>query len=352
MKTSMTPAMNCPASVSQSDTVMLAHGEGGRLMRRLILERIAWRFGAGDVQFHSDAACLGKLAGDVALTTDSYVVSPLFFPGGDIGTLAVHGTVNDLAMSGARPLFLTLSLILEEGLPLAMLDQVIESVAATAKACGVKIVAGDTKVVPHGAADGMFINTTGVGVYEFHQRMSAANIHPGDSLIISGPIARHGLAVLAARESIALSPSPRSDSAPLHRVAAELLETLGADLRTMRDATRGGVAAVLHEWAEESGHAMWVDGNCLPILPESRGVCELLGLDPLFVANEGTFVAAVAPHHVNQALAILQSHLTIGCPASIGCVRHRELSPVLISRGLGADQPLDEPPVAMLPRIC
>jgi hydrogenase expression/formation protein HypE len=352
MNTTEYPAMSCPASVSQTDIVTLAHGEGGRVMRRLIRERIAMRFGEGDVQFQSDAACLGKLGGDVALTTDSYVVSPLFFPGGDIGSLAVHGTVNDLAMSGARPLFLTLSLILEEGLPLATLDRVIDSVAARARDCDVKIVAGDTKVVPYGAADGMFINTAGVGVYESPHRMSAANIRPGDGLIISGPIARHGLAVLAARESIGLSPSPRSDLAPLHRVAAELLRTLGADLRTMRDATRGGVAAVLHEWAEESGYAMWVDEGCLPILPESRGVCELLGLDPLFIANEGTFVAAIAPHRVDQALDILQSHLAIGCPASTGCVRHRELSPVLISRGLGADQPLDEPLMAMLPRIC
>lgn len=344
--------ITCPVPVLPTKTITLSHGEGGRVMRRMIRDSIARKFGDRTVQLHSDAACLGKLTGEVAMTTDSYVVSPLFFPGGDIGSLAVHGTVNDLAMSGAKPLFMTLSLILEEGLPLETLDRIIDSIASATERCEIQMVAGDTKVVPQGAADGIFINTTGIGVHEAARRISATHIRPDDCLIVSGPIARHGLAVLAARESIAFDPPPRSDSAPLHWVAAELLKTLGDDLRTMRDATRGGVAAVLHEWAEESGHAMWVEESGLPMLPESRGVCELLGLDPLFVANEGTFVAAVAPHRVHDVLAILQSHLSIGKPALIGHARLREFSPVLISRGLGSDQPLDEPIAAMLPRIC
>ncbi|TWU50567.1 Hydrogenase isoenzymes formation protein HypE [Rubripirellula tenax] len=352
MNQSTVPNMICPMPVAPTDTITLSHGEGGRVMRRLIRDRIGAKFGDGNVQLHSDAACLGNLVGEVAMTTDSYVVSPLFFPGGDIGSLAVHGTVNDLAMAGARPLFLTLALILEEGLSVETLDSIIDSIASAARQCDVKIVAGDTKVVPKGAADQIFINTTGIGVHQHTRRMSACQIQPNDCLIVSGPLARHGLAVLAARESIALSPPPRSDSAPLHRVATELLQTLGDDLRTMRDATRGGVAAVLHEWAEESEHAMWVDESTLPLLPESRGVCELLGLDPLFVANEGTFVVAVAPDRVDDALTVLRSHAAVGEPSVIGQARRRKLSPVLVARGLGADQPLDEPIAAMLPRIC
>ncbi len=333
-------------------TITLAHGEGGRAMRRLIRDSIASKFGEDNVQLHSDAARLGVINGELAMTTDSYVVSPLFFPGGDIGSLAVHGTVNDLAMAGATPLYLTLSLILEEGFSLETLDRIIDSIAKTANQCGVKIVTGDTKVVPKGAADGIFINTTGIGVCSSTHRMTAANIQPDDCLIVSGPIARHGLAVLAARESIKFDPPPTSDSAPLHRVASEFLSLLGNDVRTMRDATRGGVAAVLHEWAEESGLTMKIDDSKLPLLLETRAVCELLGLDPMFVANEGTFVTAIEPIRADEAIAILQTHSLLGSPAIIGHTQQRRLSPVLINRGIATDQPLDEPIAAMLPRIC
>ncbi len=346
------PTSTCPVASNGSNTIMLSHGEGGRAMRRLIRDRIAAKFAGETVQLHSDAASLGKIIGEIAMTTDSYVVSPIFFPGGDIGSLAVHGTVNDLAMAGAKPLYLTLALILEEGLPLETLDRVITSIAAAARVCDVQVVAGDTKVVSKGAVDGIFINTTGIGVFHSDHRMSGSSIQPGDALIVSGPIARHGLAVLAARESIVLDPPPITDSAPLHHVAQELVDVVGGDLRTMRDATRGGVAAVLHEWAEESGQAMWIEEVRLPLLPESHGVCELLGLDPLFVANEGTFVAAVAPHRIADAMAIMQRHISLGAPAHIGQARIRQLSPVLVARGLGADHPLDEPFAAMLPRIC
>ncbi|MGB7344710.1 MAG: hydrogenase expression/formation protein HypE [Pirellulaceae bacterium] len=342
----------CYAPSSPGDTITLSHGEGGPAMRRLIRDRIAAKFSGNSIQLHSDAASLGKIAGEIAMTTDSFVVSPIFFPGGDIGSLAVHGTVNDLAMAGAKPLYLTLSLILEEGFPVLTLDRVVDSVAQAAKACDVKVVAGDTKVVSKGAADGIFINTAGIGVYLSDRKLAATAIQSDDVLIVSGPIARHGLAVLAARESLGFTPPPTSDSAPLHLVAAELASALGEDLRTMRDATRGGVSAVLHEWAEESGLAMRIDDSKVPLLPESHSVCELLGLDPLFVANEGTFVAAVAPHRVDDAIAIMQRHAQAGSPAAVGHVRTRQLSPVLISRGLGGDQPLDEPIAAMLPRIC
>ncbi len=344
--------LTCPTPIPASDTIALAHGEGGRVMRRFIRDSIVAKFGLGNVQFHSDAARLEITSGEIAMTTDSYVVSPIFFPGGDIGSLAVHGTLNDLAMAGAKPLYLTLALILEEGLSLETFARIIDSIATATHRCDAKIVAGDTKVVPKGAADGIFINTTGVGVYQSSHRMSAVNVQPGDCLIVSGPIARHGLAVLAARESITFDPPPSSDSASLHRVASELLMSLQGDLRTMRDATRGGVAAVLHEWAEESGLAMKIDESKLPLLPESRAVCELLGLDPLFVANEGTFVTAVAPSRVDETIRVMQAHSLIGAPAVIGYAQRRRLSPVLINRGLGTDQPLDEPTAAMLPRIC
>jgi hydrogenase expression/formation protein HypE len=344
--------IGCAVSPNRSDTITLAHGEGGRAMRRLIRQHIAAKFAGGTVQLHRDAASLGRIDGEIAMTTDSYVVSPIFFPGGDIGSLAVNGTVNDLAMSGAKPLYMTISFVLEEGLSIATLDRVVASMAAAVADCDVKVVGGDTKVVPKGAADGIFINTTGIGVFQSDHRISGVCIQPGDALIVSGPIARHGLAVLAARESIAFEPPPSTDSAALHRVAMELMDAIGQDLRTMRDATRGGVAAVMHEWAEESGHTMRIEESRLPLLPESRGVCELLGLDPLFVANEGTFVAAVAPHRIQDTLDVMRRHVSAGNPVCIGNVRLRKLSPVLISRGLGADQPLDEPLAAMLPRIC
>lgn len=343
-------SMTCPTPTTDAGVISLSHGEGGRMMRQFIRDRIAAKL--SDVQSHSDAASLGTLTGEVAVTTDSFVVSPLFFPGGDIGSLAVHGTVNDLSMAGAKPLFLTLSLILEEGLPLETFDRIIDSIAIASANCDVKIVAGDTKVVPKGAADGIFINTTGVGVHETLHRMSATNIQCDDVLIVSGPIAQHGLAVLAARESIAFDPPPISDSAPLHHLASELVRSLGPDLRTMRDATRGGVAAVLHEWAEETSLAMRIEQSQIPITRESEGVCELLGLDPLMVANEGTFLACVAKDRAGEAMKILAAHAVRGTPSVIGKVRERQISPVLISRGLGGDQPLDEPIHAMLPRIC
>lgn len=342
----------CPIPKQAGDVITLSHGEGGRVMRRLIRDRIVAKLGPKNVQLESDAACLGKLSGDIAMTTDSFVVSPLFFPGGDIGSLAVHGTINDLAMAGAKPLYLTLSLIIEEGFSIETLERVIASVASTAEHCEVKIVAGDTKVVTKGAADGLFINTTGIGRFHSSHRCNSSAVRPGDCLLVSGSIARHGIAVMAARESLGFTPEPETDSAALHHVAMELIDCLGSDLRTMRDATRGGVAAVLHEWAEESGHTMCIEESRVPVRSESQGVCELLGLDPLFIANEGTFVAAVASHRVDDALAVLRSHLRIGSPSQIGEVRIRQLSPVLVSRGVGGDQPLDEPLFAMLPRIC
>ncbi|MCY2977796.1 MAG: hydrogenase expression/formation protein HypE [Planctomycetota bacterium] len=347
----------CPVASFQHDRVMLAHGEGGRLMRRLLRERIAPAISRGNPAFstdiiENDAATFPVNDGDMAITTDSYVVSPLFFPGGDIGSLAVFGTINDLAVSGADPLWLTLGLILEEGLPFELLDRILFSIGTAAKQCGVSIVAGDTKVVPKGVLDKIFINTTGIGRVRDNGSLGSHRLHEGDAILVSGPIGHHGIAVLAAREQLGLNPAPRSDCAPLHESCRCLHNALGRDLHAMRDATRGGVSAVLHEWSEASSHTMKLRESLVPIAPNIRGACELLGLDPLYVANEGTFVAAVSPSAVPRALEVLQNldvsrHATI-----IGEVTKKQSAPVIVERLLGIWQPLDEPSGAPLPRIC
>ncbi len=348
----ISPNLQCPAvSVNKSDCVMLAHGEGGVMMRRLIRERILSQLPTLS-RVQGDSADVGRIDGSIAISTDSYVVSPLFFPGGDIGSMAVYGTVNDLSVSGAEPLWLTLSLIIEEGLPLSVLDQVIQSVAEAAKACGVRIVTGDTKVVPRGMADGLFINTTGIGRIRQPALIGPSYLQVGDMLISSGPIGRHGIAVLSARENLGFTPSPQSDSASVYQATAALQLALGCDLRTMRDATRGGVSAVMHEWSEACGLTMKLDEASLPIPPDVRGVCELLGLDPLYVANEGTFIAAVAGRSVLQALNVLKSIPQTASAAIIGKVIERRISPVVIQRLLGSLLAVDEPLGAPLPRIC
>ena len=275
-----------------------------------------------------------------------------FFPGGDIGSLAVHGTVNDLAVSGAEPLWLTLVLIIEEGLPTSVLDRVLQSIANAAARCGVRVVAGDTKVVPRGAADRLFINTTGVGQTRISPPIGPTGICEGDVLIVSGPIGQHGIAVMAARENLRLEPPPVSDSAPLHVVTAGLQHALGSKLRSMRDATRGGVAAVLHEWSDASGKTMMLDESRIPVSREIRGACELLGLDPLYVANEGTFVSAVAADGVPKALEILHHASQSNSACVIGKVIRRGIAPVVMERLLGSPRPIDEPAGAPMPRIC
>jgi hydrogenase expression/formation protein HypE len=343
--------LQCPAPTGVgSETITLAHGEGGRLLRRLLQEQI---FPALRSQFlrGEDAVILPQAHGNLAFTTDSFVVSPLFFPGGDIGTLAVFGTVNDLAVSGARPLWISLALIIEEGLPTVTLDQILQSVAAAAQRAAVTVVTGDTKVVPRGTVDKLFINTAGIGELVLPTMSGPASLAPGDRLIVSGPIGRHGVAVMAAREQFDFRPEPTSDCAPLTPAVAAL-RTAGVPIKAMRDATRGGVAAVLHEWAVACGQTMAIEERSLPLTTDVRGVCELLGLDPLHVANEGTMVVAVAPEHAQAAITILQTIEVSAGATQIGFVQTRGVAPVLIQRGLGRYQPLDEPLGAPLPRIC
>lgn len=345
----------CPVPIAvDADRITLVHGEGGRSMRRLIEETILPLVAptASSPRSLNDAARLPAISGPVAMTSDSFVVSPLFFPGGDIGSLAVFGTVNDLAVSGARPLALTLSLIIEEGLPIPLLEQILGSAARAARRSGVTIVAGDTKVVPRGAADGLYINTTGLGEFPEQSHFGTEQLSPGDQLLVSGPIGCHGMAVLCAREELHFDPPPQSDSAPLHDITAALQSRLGGQLRAMRDATRGGVTAVLHEWAEAAGVTINVIEGEIPQTPAVRGTAELLGLDPLHVANEGTMVVAVASAAVETALQVMQQFPQTASAARIGQIQDRHLAPVTIRRALGGDQPLDEPPGILLPRIC
>ncbi len=343
---------SCPnPSTFDDGRISLAHGEGGRLMRRLLSERILPALAdvapAGD----ADAAILARLAGQVVFTTDSYVVSPLFFPGGDIGKLAVIGTTNDLAVSGARPLWLSLSLIIEEGFELTLLDRVLRSVADAAREIGISIVTGDTKVVPRGAADGLFINTAGVGVLLEPRWPGPGELQCGDELVVTGTIGQHGTAVMIAREQFVVEPCPISDCASLVP-AVDALRRAEVPVVALRDATRGGVSAVLREWAAKCGWTLAVDEREVPVTPEVRGMCELLGLDPLHVANEGTMVVAVREGFGGAAVEALSRVPVARQAAIMGQVQERRVSLVVVQRGLGRYLPLDEPLGAPLPRIC
>jgi hydrogenase expression/formation protein HypE len=343
---------SCPVPIPPDDRrITLAHGEGGRLSRQMLRELILQELGNEYLAILDDAARLPRVDGPLAFTTDSFVVSPPFFPGGDIGSLAVFGTVNDLAVNGACPRWLTLSLILEEGLPRAVLRCILQSVAQAAQRADVQVVAGDTKVVPRGAADGVFINTAGIGELVEPLPPGPAHLQVGDELIVSGPIGRHGIAVLAAREDLAVDPPP-SDTAPLTPAVEALRRALGGRVRAMRDATRGGVAAVLHEWAAACGHTLSVTEERVPVPPEVRGACELLGLDPLHVANEGTMIVAVEAGAGEAAASALRAVPETAGAAVVGRVQPRGVAAVTVRRALGRERPLDDPLGAPLPRIC
>lgn len=347
-----TPASGtCPIPHAAGDCVLLAHGEGARLTRKLIRELIEPAFDNVWLRPLADAAVLPAIEGRPVVTTDSYVVSPLFFPGGDIGKLAVHGTINDLAVSGAEPLYLTLGLILEEGLPLATLQRIVQSVRAAAEACGVLVVTGDTKVVPCGAVDKVFINTTGFGRLRRQAQLGAWRVQPDDRVLVSGTIGDHGIAILAARAELAFEGELASDTVPLHDLVQSLF---AANLRPrfLRDPTRGGVAAVLHELAEAAGVTIVVDERAVPLAPAVQGACELLGLDPLHVANEGKLMLVVMPEEADAALACLRRHPLGREAAVIGTVAADMPPQVLVRGALGNLRILDEPNGAPLPRIC
>ena len=348
-----TQTWTCPLPTPSADgeVISLAQGDGGAQSRRLIQQHVARIVGNEILCRFEDAARLPALAGEIAFTTDSFVVSPLFFPGGDIGKLAVFGTVNDLIVAGARPRWLSLSLIIEEGLPTELLRRVLESIASAAKLAGVAVVTGDTKVVPRGAVDQLFLNTSGIGELIEPAPAGSGAIEVGDELLVTGHVGQHGVAILACRENLGFEPPPQTDCASLWE-AAQALRDAGIPVRAMRDATRGGVGAVLHEWASACGHTLAIESSAIPVSPEARGICELLGLDPLFLANEGMMVVAVPSGTADRVLTAWQRLPQHRSARRIGEVRARTLSPVVIQRGLGGEQALDEPIGAALPRIC
>jgi hydrogenase expression/formation protein HypE len=329
----------------KDEHVTMAHGAGGKASRALVEGLIAPLLGLEELD---DAAAVG----DLALTTDSFVVKPLRFPGGCIGELAVNGTVNDLAVAGARPLGLTLSLVLEEGLSADELRAQVEAIAAAAEAAGVEVVAGDTKVVERGKCDGMYVTTTGLGRLDPRARLSPASLEPGDRILVSGSIGDHGTAVMLARGEFELEGVVESDTRSLWPAVDALLDVAGPSLRAMRDATRGGLATVLNEFARSSGVAILVQEARIPVRPAVHGACEILGIDPMYVANEGKLVAFVAPHAADSALAALRSAPGCEDAAEIGEVRTEPPGLVLVETGFGGRRVMDMLVGDPLPRIC
>lgn len=340
----------CPIPIQQYPHILLAHGGGGRLMQQLIEQMFRPAFAS--VAPH-DAAVVPWDGRELAFTTDAYVVHPLFFPGGDIGHLAVNGTVNDLAMAGARPLYLSLSFILEEGLPMETLWRVVQSIAQAATEAKVAIVTGDTKVVDRGKGDGIFITTAGVGRVETPTPIHPKAVAVGDVLIVNGDLGRHGMAVMLARDTLAFESTIDSDTAPLAEVVLALLAA-GITPSMLRDLTRGGLVAALQEVATAAEVAIAIDEATIPIREDVAGACEILGFDPLYVANEGRFVAFVSPDQVEQTLAILRQHPSgVGAGAvAIGRVTHRGQASVAAHTLLGSTRPLDLLSGEQLPRIC
>ena len=337
-----------------SDIILLGHGSGGTLSHRLLDELIVPVLSGIGPRDQNDAAVLPPVAGRLAFTTDSYVVDPLFFPGGDIGCLAIYGTVNDLAMAGARPLHVSVGLIIEEGLAIADLRRILESLRAAADRCGVRIVTGDTKVVPRGKADKLFINTAGIGIVAQAAEIRGSGAKPGDKVLINGPFGDHGMAVLAAREELALTTPIVSDCAPLHELVNDLLAELGTALHVLRDPTRGGVATTLKEIARQSDVAIVLDEAALPVTPAVAGACAILGLDPLFVANEGKVLACVAPESAEAALALMRRHAPAGSegPAIIGEVVGESGGKVRLRTAIGGLRAIEMLAGEQLPRIC
>ena len=335
-----------------NDLILLGHGSGGRLSHQLLDELIIPIVSGTATAGQNDAALLEPVAGRLAYTTDSFVVDPIFFPGGTIGSLAVHGTVNDLAMMGARPLWLSVALIIEEGFGKADLKTILEDMRRAADAAGVCIVTGDTKVVPRGKADKIFITTSGIGVVDHAIPIHGANARPGDAVIVSGTIGDHGIAVMAGREGLAVGTDIVSDSAALHGLVEDIRAAVGGALHVLRDPTRGGVATTIKEIALQSGVAITLREEALPVNPAVRGVCSILGLDPLFVANEGKLLAFVAPEAADVALAAVRKHPLGANAAIIGTVDAAPAGRVRMETAVGGLRAVEMLAGEQLPRIC
>jgi len=336
----------------RDERVTMAHGAGGKATQGLIEGLLAPAFASAALDEMGDAGAVAVGGVELALTTDSYVVRPMRFPGGSIGELAVNGTVNDLSVSGARPLALSLSLILEEGLAADALRAEVDAIAAAARAAGVEIIAGDTKVVERGHADGMYVCTTGIGRRDPRARLSPAGLRPGDRILLSGSIGEHGTAIMLARNEFDLDADIESDTRSLWPVVDALLDAAGPRLRCLRDATRGGVASVLNELARSSTVAMIVREGDVPVRPAVAGAAEILGIDPMYIANEGKLVAFVAPEAADRALAAMRDVPGCEAAAEIGEVRTDPPGMVLVQTSFGGKRVMDQLVGDPLPRIC
>lgn len=343
--------VTCPLPVHDLERILLAHGGGGKRTRELIEEVFAPAFKSKASESSHDGAVLPVGQEKIAFTTDSYVVKPLFFPGGNIGSMAVYGTVNDLAMCGAIPLYLSAGFILEEGLLTETLDQVVDAMGEAARRVPVELVTGDTKVVDHGKGDGVFINTSGIGLIRHSLTIHPKAVQAGDRIILSGDLGRHGIAIMAQRESLSFETTIESDLAPVSDAVQALIAS-GIEIHCLRDLTRGGLSSALNEIASVCGHELAVDEKKIPVLESVRGACEILGLDPLYVANEGRFVVFVPANDADKALEVLRTQ-SVGCDAQdIGEVKRATRAFVTLLSAMGTRRVLDMLSGEQLPRIC
>lgn len=351
MKNDQPIDITCPIPTTPGGAVMLAHGGGGRLMQELIRRTFLPAFDNTLLDQLHDGAVFPVEGATLAFTTDSYVVQPLFFPGGDIGSLAVYGTVNDLAMCGAKPLYLSAGFILEEGFSLEALGKVVASMAAAARKAGVHLVTGDTKVVDRGKGDGLFVNTAGIGLVPQGVAIGPRNVQPGDRILLSGDLGSHGIAVMSVREGLSFSGDIRSDSAPLNGVIEDLLQK-GIEIHCLRDLTRGGLASALNEIVDASHRGMVIEERAVPVHDAVRGACEILGLDPLYVANEGRFIAFVPEETAGRALEVMRRHEVSRGAVEIGRVTGQGDPIVSLRTVLNTHRILDLLSGEQLPRIC
>jgi hydrogenase expression/formation protein HypE len=351
MKDEENPNFQCPVPIHQYPAVMMAHGGGGKLTNQLIESVFLPVFGNPSLEARHDGAVLDCGSGALAFTTDSYVVRPIFFPGGDIGTLAINGTVNDLAMCGALPRYLSAGFILEEGFPIADLRRVVESMGRSAREAGIRVVTGDTKVVDRGKGDGIYINTAGIGIIRSKTLVAPSSVRHGDAILLSGDIGRHGIAIMAVREGLEFETSIESDCAPLASLVMRLIDA-GIEVHCLRDLTRGGLASALVEIAETGRIHIAIQESKIPVRDDVRGACEILGFDPLYVANEGRFLAIVPEHDAEKAMVVMRGH-PLGTGAErIGNVHPEPAGLVTMRSTIGAQRIVDMLSGEQLPRIC
>lgn len=344
-------APSCPFPIQDYPHVLLAHGGGGKLMHQLIGKMFLPAFHNPLLESQHDASVFELAGRRMAMTTDSYVVRPLFFPGGDVGSLAVHGTVNDLAMAGARPLYLTAAFIIEEGLPMATLWQLVASMQQAAAKANVQIITGDTKVVDKGKGDGLFINTAGLGVVEHGLKIAPQSVKAGDAILVNGDVGRHGMAIMAVREGLEFESKIESDSAPLAEDVLQLLRA-GIEVHCLRDLTRGGLTSVLNEISEAANLSLQVEEKLIPVREDVRAACEILGLDPFQVACEGRFAAFVPEREADRTLQLMRGLPYCAGAVRIGTVTDQRIPKVLLKSVLGPQRILDMGSGQQLPRIC